>query len=158
MVGANGTDIYGGCMTYMTRDEIKAFCEAELSSLAGYFKELEVISIQFYKDSDMMSFPQYQPIENKLVGMFSFINTVYKKLDALTDTYDAYRFNQLKAKAEIDSVKFVSEVAKHDAQEFTADLRLTTAILEGWVNNIEQLLATCRRHLYASKKEHSYGS
>ena len=141
----------------MTVDEIKVFCEAKLASLEEYFKELKVISEQFYKDADVMSFPQYQPIENKLVGMFSFINTMYKELDALTETYTAHRFNDLKTRAEVDSVKFVAEVAKHDAQEFTKDLRITTAILEGWVNNIEQLLTTCRRHLYSAKKEYNHG-
>lgn len=142
---------------FMTPDEIKAFCEAKMASLKGYFAELNAISEQFYKEADVMSFPQYQPIENKLVGMYSFINTVYKELDALTDTYEAHRFNDLKARSEVDSVKFVSEVAKHDAQEFTKDLRLTTAILEGWVNNIEQLLTTCRRHLYSAKKDYNHG-
>lgn len=142
---------------FMTVDEIKVFCEAKLASLEEYFKELKVISEQFYKDADVMSFPQYQPIENKLVGMFSFINTMYKELDALTETYTAHRFNDLKTRAEVDSVKFVAEVAKHDAQEFTKDLRITTAILEGWVNNIEQLLTTCRRHLYSAKKEYNHG-
>jgi hypothetical protein len=140
-----------------TKDDIKAFCDSKLEGLKPYFTKIEEISKQFYTDADIMSFPQYGPLENRLVGMFTFINTVYKELDALTDTYSAVRFNQLKVKAEIDSIKFVADVAKHDAQEFTSDLRLTRAILEGYVHNIEQLLATCRRHLYVTKKEQHYG-
>jgi hypothetical protein len=138
------------------KDVIKAMCDAKLESLKPYFVELDKIAKQFYTDADILSFPQYGPIENKLVGMYTFINSVYKEMDAITDTYSAQRFNQLKVKAEIDSVKFVADVAKHDAAEYTSDLRLTTAILEGRVNDIEQLLTTCRRHLYVDRKEHSY--
>jgi len=140
-----------------TKDEIKIFCDSKLEELKPYFTQIDKIAKQFYTDADIMSFPQYGPLENKLVGMYTFINTVYKEIDALTETYSAIRFNQLKVKAEIDSVKFVADVAKHDAQEFTSELRLTLAILEGCVNNIEQLLATCRRHLYVDKKERKYG-
>lgn len=140
-----------------SKDEIKVYCDTVMGGLEEYFGVIDEIAKQFFTDADTMAFPQYKPIEHKLVGMFTFINAKYKEVSAKADSVEAGYFNQLRCKAEIDRVKFVAESGKREAEEYAADIKLAAAVLEAWVGNIEQLLTTCRRGLYVDKKEKTHG-
>jgi hypothetical protein len=140
-----------------SKEDLKIYCEEKLREVQPYFIEIQNIATAFYTNSDTLSDPQLKPYEYKLVGMFSFINTVYKEVTALKENNEAIYFTNLKIKAEIDSVRFVAESASREAKEFTEDLRLTSALLEGWVENIEQLLTTTRKGIYAERKERKHG-
>lgn len=140
-----------------SKEELKVYCQEKLREVEPYFKEIKTIATEFYSKADVLSDPHYKPYEHKLVGMYSFINTVYKEIHALKENYEAVYFTHLKVKAEIDNIKFVAESASRESREFTEDLRLTAAILEGWTENIEQLLATCRKNLFIERKEKRHG-
>ena len=140
-----------------SKEELKAYSDAKFASVSKYCKEVNTIATQFYTDADKMSLMQYEIIERKLVGVYTFINTVYKEVSAYTDSYEDIYFTHLKVKAEIDGVKFVAESAGRESREMAKDLRIVTASLEGWVNNIDQLLCTTRRNLYIEKKERHHG-
>ena len=140
-----------------SKEDLKLYCEEKLREVQPYFVEIQAIAKAFYTNADTIADPQLRPYEHKLVGMYSFINTVYKEVHALKENNEAIYFTNLKIKAEIDSIKFVAESASREAKEFTEDLRLTTAILEGWIESIEQLLTTCRKNLYIERNERKHG-
>lgn len=140
-----------------SKEELRVYCEEKLREVKPYFIEIQTIAKAFYTNADTLSDPQLKPYEHKLVGMYTFINTVYKEVHALKENNEAIYFTNLKIKAEIDSVKFVAESASREAKEFTEDLRLTAAILEGWIENLEQLLTTTRKNLFIERKERKHG-
>lgn len=140
-----------------TPEDIKLYVKSTLDLLNIYRLDVENISRRFYTEADSLSFPEYGVIEHKLVGIYFFANTSYKELLALVETVEAKKFNYLRIQSEIDRTKFVADVAKHHASEFSADLRMARAQVGSMVETIEQLLTTCRKHLFVEKKEHRYG-
>lgn len=140
-----------------TREELHTYCEQVIKTLQPFFDDVNTIAYTFYNEADTISFPEYKPIEHRLVGIYTFINTKYKEVTAKASSCESVYFGQLKCKSEIDRVKFVSEVAKREAEEYAKDLNLTSALLEAWVNNIRHLLATCRGHFIAEAGEKKYG-
>lgn len=140
-----------------SREELKEYCDKLVETLQPFFNDVAGIAYRFYNEADTITYTQYKPIEHKLVGIYTFINTKYKEVTAKASSCEAVYFGQLKCKSEIDRVKFVAEVAKRESEEYAKDLNLTSAILESWVNNIRHLLATCRGHFIAESGEKKYG-
>ncbi len=143
--------------TLETQEDIRLYVVSTMDLLSKYRLDVESIARRFYTEADSLSFPQYGVFEHKLVGIYFFANTSYKELIALVVTVEAKRFNYLKIQAEIDRTKFVADVAKHHASEFSAELRKALAQVGSMVESIEQLLATCRKHMFVEKNEHHFG-
>jgi hypothetical protein len=127
-----------------------------MKELRPLLDEVKGFAEQLHTRLDSLPLSVYELIEDRLVGIYTFINPKYKEYEAKADGYEAIYYNALKLKSEVDGTKFVSEVSTRQAREYTEDVRLTAAVLEGWVKSIEQTLITCRAHSYRERQESKY--
>jgi len=137
----------------ISREELKVLADNEISAVAKYKVDLEKIAQELYSAATILSEIRYREIEQRLVGMYTFVNGAYKTLDALVDNLEVTHYCNIRTKAEIDSVKFVSEATSRESRAYTKDLHIALAELESLVDHINQTLCTARGHRYAEKTE-----
>ena len=139
-----------------TKEQLRDESMALMRELKPLLDEVTGFAEQLHSRTDALSASTYELIEDRLVGIYTFVNPKFKEYDAKSDGYEATYYNHLKLKSEVDSTKFVSEVATRQAREYSEDIRLVASVLEGWVKSIEQVIITCRAHSYRERQESKY--
>ena len=136
-----------------SKEELKLYSIQVLKELKPFLEEVEQCARDLHDNPDRSD---HLRIESQLVGVYTFITPKFKEFEAKSDSCEAIYYNNLKVKSEIDSTKFVSEVATRAAKEYVEDVRVMASVLEGWVKSIEQLLTTCRNRSYQDRREQKH--
>lgn len=139
-----------------SKDQLREESMGLMKELQPLLNEVKGFAEQLHTRTEGLSLSTYELIEDRLVGIYTFINPKFKEYEAKADGYEAIYYNALKLKSEVEGTKFVSEVATRQSREYTEDVRLTAGVLEGWVKAIEQTLITCRAHSYRERQESKY--
>jgi len=137
----------------MKKANLNIIAQESLKQVAEFIKECEDISRTLYSRADVLTVDNYTTFENKLVGMYTFINTQYKKLSSLKLIEKTDYFNNLKARAAIEHTNFHSMEASKEADSHVSDLETAEALLSGYVESIYQLILTCRQRTYQVRRE-----
>lgn len=136
----------------LTREELSAISSEYVTNAQGSMQEVQDIGKEIFKNAGNTTKERFAYLEERLVGVYAYINTQYRELEAKTGNLEALYYTHLRNQAAVDNKKFVSETAKVEADEYVQDIRLAEAILLGYVEVLQSLMKTCHARTYNERK------
>ncbi|RKY30642.1 MAG: hypothetical protein DRP74_06520 [Candidatus Omnitrophota bacterium] len=140
-------------MKVKSQDQIQKLVRRVIKQISPFLREISQLGSIFYRQADVLTDDQFKVFETKLTGIYTFLNTQKHKISCLCYLEELNYFKHLRDQALIRQQEFSPTLATKQSKLYVYLLAKLESRLKGAVENLQEMIQTCRQRAYFSRKE-----